>query len=111
LKPRVINLDLETVPEDAVYIGRPSKWANPFVIGKDGDRNTVKDKYIEYMKNNPQLIADVRAELKGKNLLCYCKPAQCHGDLLILISNDESFDINDMDSIFKLIKQRNNNGI
>lgn len=44
-EPRVINIDIEPAPESSVFIGRPSKWANPFVIGKDGDRNTVKDKY------------------------------------------------------------------
>lgn len=85
-KPIVINIDIEPAPPDAVYIGRPSKWANPFVIGKDGDRNTVKDKYIAYMKNNHQLIADARVELKGKNLLCHCKPLDCHGDLLLLLA-------------------------
>ena len=32
-------------PSTAVYIGRGSPWGNPFVIGKDGDRDTVCDKY------------------------------------------------------------------
>jgi len=110
-KPRVINLDLEPAPEDAVFIGRPSKWGNPFKIGKDGTLDDVIIKYIDYIKKNHQLIADAKQELKGKDLACFCNPGLCHGDLLLILSNDESFDINDMDSIFNLIKQRNNNGI
>lgn len=108
MKPRVVNIDLEPAPEGSIYIGRPSKWANPFVIGKDGDRNTVKDKYIAYMKDNHQLIADARVELKDKNLLCHCKPGVCHGDLLLQIANDELFDINDDNAILRLIKEIEN---
>jgi len=112
LKPRVINIDLEPAPEDSVYIGRPSKWGNPFKVGEHGTESEVAQKYITWIKSQPELIADAKRELVGKDLACYCsRPNLCHGDLLILISNDESFDINDMDSIFKLIKQRNNNGI
>jgi hypothetical protein len=28
-----------------VYVGRPSKWGNPFVIGRDGSREEVIAKY------------------------------------------------------------------
>ncbi len=28
-----------------VFIGRPSKWGNPFIIGKDGTREEVLEKY------------------------------------------------------------------
>lgn len=28
-----------------VYIGRPSKWGNPFIIGRDGTREEVIDNY------------------------------------------------------------------
>jgi len=39
--PKVLNKYKDGVPAGAVYIGRPSKWGNPFVIGKDGDREEV----------------------------------------------------------------------
>jgi hypothetical protein len=39
-----------------VYIGRGSKWGNPFVIGKDGDRDEVIAKYREWIKTQPQLL-------------------------------------------------------
>lgn len=64
-----------------VYIGRPSKWGNPFIIGKDGSRKEVLEKYRKYILNKPELLKDL-PELKGKRLGCYCKPFPCHGDIL-----------------------------
>jgi len=65
-----------------VYIGRPSKWGNPFSIGKDGTRGEVIEKYLEYILNNEELM-DALPELKGKILGCWCAPAPCHGDILV----------------------------
>ena len=39
-----------------VYIGRGSKWGNPFIIGRDGNRKEVIDKYREYIINKPVLL-------------------------------------------------------
>jgi hypothetical protein len=64
-----------------VYIGRPSKWGNPFSIGKDGTRDEVIAKYLEYVLNNDELMAEL-PELKGKRLGCWCAPLACHGDIL-----------------------------
>jgi len=38
-----------------VYIGRPSKWGNPFAIGRDGDRATVIRKYQQWLSQQPNL--------------------------------------------------------
>ena len=65
-----------------VYIGRPSKWGNPFQIGRDGTRKEVIEKYREYLANSPELMASL-SELKGKILGCWCKPNACHGDVLV----------------------------
>ena len=65
-----------------VYIGRGSKWGNPFVIGKDGTREEVINKYEKYLLNSPELLNSLH-ELKGKTLGCFCKPKPCHGDVLI----------------------------
>ena len=65
-----------------VYIGRGSKWGNPFVIGKDGTREEVINKYEKYLLNNPELLNSLH-ELKGKTLGCFCKPKACHGDVLV----------------------------
>ena len=65
-----------------VYIGRGSKWGNPFVIGQDGNRDEVIAKYEEYIKAKPELLKCL-GELKGRTLGCYCKPLPCHGDVLV----------------------------
>lgn len=64
-----------------VYIGRPSKWGNPFEIGKDGNRDEVIAKYREWVQHQPALMAAL-PELKGKKLACWCAPKACHGDVL-----------------------------
>jgi hypothetical protein len=65
-----------------VYIGRPSKWGNPFAIGKDGDRDEVIRKYADWLAKQPELLKALH-ELDGKVLGCWCSPKACHGDVLI----------------------------
>ena len=86
-KPKVHNKHKKTAPVDAVYIGRGSKWGNPFVIDKDGSRSDVIAKYEEYILGKPELLAQLH-ELKGKDLVCYCAPQACHGDLLVRLANN-----------------------
>lgn len=69
-----------------VYIGRPSKWGNPFVIGKDGDRAEVLRKYEAWLRTRPELLAAL-PELRGKVLGCWCAPEPCHGDVLSRLAN------------------------
>jgi hypothetical protein len=79
-------VNIRTNPSvDYVYIGRPSKWGNPFVIGRDGNRDEVVRKYLDYILENKELLKDL-PELKGKNLGCYCAPQLCHGDVLIVLN-------------------------
>lgn len=47
-----------------IYIGRPSKWGNPFSIGKDGTRKEVIEKYEKYILENEELMNDLH-ELEG----------------------------------------------
>jgi len=90
MKTKVVNIG-KSEPYD-VYIGRPSKWGNPFLIGKDGTREEVIKKYVDWFWTT-SLIEDLN-ELKGKRLGCYCKPLACHGDFLInLIEMEAEFDI------------------
>jgi hypothetical protein len=70
-----------------VYIGRPSKWGNPFEIGKDGTREEVIAKYRVWIQTQPQLLAALPL-LKGKILGCYCYPQACHGDVLAELANE-----------------------
>lgn len=83
MKTKVVNKYKE--PYD-VYIGRGSKWGNPYPITPNQDRKTVIQKYREYLLNNPELLKDLH-ELKGKTLGCFCKPKPCHGDILVEFIN------------------------
>jgi hypothetical protein len=47
-----------------IYIGRPSNWGNPFVIGRDGNREQVIEKYRAYILANQTLLAAAKSELK-----------------------------------------------
>lgn len=78
---QVVNKRRHKPTSADVYIGRPSKWGNPFVIGPDGDRASVIRKYEAWLQEQPKLIAAL-PELRGKTLVCWCKPHACHGDVL-----------------------------
>jgi len=81
---KVVNLKEEKYD---VYIGRGSKWGNPFRIGRDGNREQVIRKYKEWILTMPDLLNHLH-ELKGKRLGCFCSPAPCHGDVLVKLVGD-----------------------
>ena len=83
---KVLNKKHGGVPSRAVYIGRPSKWGNPFVIGRDGTRAQVIAKYRAWLLRNDALMAAL-PELRGKDLVCWCAPSPCHGDVLLELAN------------------------
>ncbi len=85
--PKVLNRHIDEIPEDAIYIGRPSKWGNPFVLGKDGSRDVVLYKYKDWLETQPDIIKMAKEELRGKDLVCFCSPKSCHGDILLQIAN------------------------
>jgi len=86
--PQVLNKYKSGVPEGSVYIGRPSKWGNPFSIGKDGTREEVIAKYLGWILTHPEKMEDAQRELQGQNLVCFCAPKACHGDILLRIANE-----------------------
>lgn len=84
-RPTVVNLRRE---EYDVYIGRGSKWGNPFshlprssAPWKAGDRVDAIRKYRDWIQTRPELLAAL-PELVGKRLGCYCAPLVCHVDVL-----------------------------
>lgn len=90
---RVVHCKKE--PYD-VYIGRPSKWGNPF-SHKEGTtaqfkvatREEAVTRYQEWLLSQPDLLAQL-PELAGKTLGCWCKPAACHGDVLVELAEFEN---------------------
>ena len=83
MSARVVHCKRE--PYD-VYIGRPSKWGNPFVIGKDGTREQVIRRYEHWLSTNTALMKQL-PELRGKTLGCWCAPNPCHGDVLARLAD------------------------
>jgi len=73
--------------EGAVYIGRGSKYGNPYVIGTHGNREEVIRKYWLKLDADCRLKAEAIADLAGKDLVCYCAPQKCHGDILLHLAN------------------------
>ena len=69
-----------------VYVGRPSKWGNPFTIGRDGTRAQVIAKYRAWILTQPDLVEAARRELRGKVLACWCAPLACHAEVLAEIA-------------------------
>lgn len=71
---------------EAVYVGRPTKWGNPFHIGLDGTREEVIDKFECWLLGEG---ADLDlTPLRGKDLVCWCAPLPCHADVLMKYAND-----------------------
>jgi hypothetical protein len=72
----------------AIYVGRKthgwaaSKWGNPFVIGRHGSRDEVIARYRAWITQQPELMAAL-PELRGKDVVCWCAPKCCHGDVLL----------------------------
>ena len=89
-------------PAGAIVVARPTRWGNPFVVGKRIDGVLVRDRahsvalYRELMAHSPERCAAVRAELAGRDLACWC-PLQspdgsrgpCHADVLLEVANSE----------------------
>lgn len=85
--PKVLNKrDFKISPENSVYVGRPSKWGNPYKVGRFGTNEEVVKLYKEYLNNNTLLKEDLQ-ELKGKDLVCWCSPEACHADILLEEAN------------------------
>ena len=96
------------MPPNTVKVDRSTKWGNPFIIVKEPlqTRPTGTDKDLSVIECNPaeetvykfkkwlelpdkeSLVKQIKEELKGKNLACWCKPTNpCHAEVLLEIAN------------------------
>ena len=69
-----------------VYVGRPTKWGNPFRLESEGQRAQVIADYEKWLDTQPELLAAL-PELRGKVLACWCAPKACHADVLLRRAN------------------------
>src|SRR3954469_13733415 len=76
----------------AVTVARPSKWGNPFRIGKDGSQAECVARFRDFAaqkaRTDPKWLTALTAELGGKNLACWCRSGTpCHADMLLALAN------------------------
>jgi hypothetical protein len=77
------------MPDNAIYVGRPTKWGNPFVMQDKETREDVVQAYANLI--DPATATLIRQELRGKDLACWCPLDQpCHADVLLEIANSDS---------------------
>lgn len=84
--PSVYSFRL-SYPASAVKITRGTSWGNPFIIGKDGDREQVIKMFEQYAEWRLSIQPHWLDELRGKDLVCWCVPLKCHGDILVKLAN------------------------
>jgi hypothetical protein len=94
------------MPENAVCVSRPSKWSNPYIVTQTrngqwwidccGDMagpfssksDAAAQAVAEFRVEVSPLHADIRSELRGKNLACWCALNEpCHADVLLELAN------------------------
>lgn len=77
------------MPENTIYVGRPTQWGNPFFVGKQGTAEECVRLYQHWLVTQmPILLSEVHEKLHGKNLACWCEiGAPCHADVLLKIAN------------------------
>jgi len=87
---RVVNLRSKE-PYD-VDISRRGPWGNPFRISGEASRDEVIRKFTNWVINDSsqraRWIREHVHELRGKTLACWCKPADCHGDVLAAMAEE-----------------------
>jgi hypothetical protein len=83
-------------PEGAVFVGRPTKWGNPFTVDPDCCSRTMHffrqqavDQYRLWIADQSELHKAIRDQLAGRDLMCWCPFDQpCHADVLLEIVNN-----------------------
>lgn len=92
------------MPANAVYVGRPTKWGNPYRVGsmlvltgKKAGQRIDADGVVEFFRHtvmhdsNAAAREAIRRELVGRDLACWCPlDGPCHADILLEIANAEA---------------------
>jgi len=112
-KPQRVQLSRRKclrMPANTVKVDRSTKWGNPFVRHGDGMAMSKQMAVASFRSlvlaegcwwpmllpwpagkipaAPPTTLEDVRKELRGKNLACWCKPSEpCHADVLLELAN------------------------
>ena len=81
---------------NAVYVGRPGRWGNPFIADLLNGGNMSPEETVDHFRRaliDGRLqvsVASVRRDLAGKDLACWCPlDAPCHADVLLELANKD----------------------
>ena len=89
--PRVLKMHVDVKPRafppDTVYVGRPSKFGNLFPVTRQRTRDEACDLDEKHKRSSLKFLSEIREELKGQDLVCFCAPLRCHADFLLLVAN------------------------
>jgi hypothetical protein len=77
------------LPAGAVVVTRPTKWGNPHPLSL-GRHEAVRRYRSDLVDGRLAVtVADVRRELRGRDLACYCPLDEpCHADVLLDVANE-----------------------
>lgn len=89
----ILNKRKDVIPKEAIYVGRGSPYGNIFVIGQDGTRDEVIDKYEVLVRQaiinkDPTILEAFKKLNKDSILLCYCRPHRCHAEVIEKLWNE-----------------------
>ncbi len=92
-RTRGFNLQAESLSRNGlscVYVGRPSRWGNPYLYGKSEiERDQIIKAYKVWLEFKLAEDPDFLEPLKGKNLACFCRELdECHADVLLELANE-----------------------
>jgi len=82
-------------PDGSVIVDRTSRYGNPYKVGRDAGSNAeAVEMYWRYLDTRPDLIEQIKANLRGRDLICFCDLTEpCHADVLLVLANDvQQFD-------------------
>ena len=77
------------LPPDVVVVTRPTKWGNPHPLSL-GRAEAVRHYRDDLFAGRLAVtVEDVRRELRGRDLACYCpRDEPCHADVLLDVANE-----------------------
>lgn len=76
------------MPADAVYVGRPTRWGNPFTVAQTATRTAAVAAFEAYAKDRAADDPAWLEPLNGKDLACWCpEDKPCHADVLLALAN------------------------
>jgi hypothetical protein len=76
------------MPANAVYVGRPSRWGNPYPVTAMRSSADAIGLFDQYARTRSIEDREWLAPLRSKDLACWCPlDRPCHADILLRLAN------------------------